>query len=176
MVGKGANPRATGDRRPRARGRRAPLIRLIVVGRARGPLAAAAADYEARLRRALDFDVVEVRDEPLHQGTAGEVMERERRRLLPHLDGRRVVCLDRSGRPVDSEGLAGLVGRWETEPPQRTAVVIGGAYGLAPDLIREATAVLSLGPLTLPHQLARVVAAEQLYRAKTILRNEPYHR
>ena len=78
-------------------------------------------------------------------------------------------------RPGDEE-LADLLRRREEEPPQRTAFVIGGPTGLAPDLLATAAATISLGRITLPHQLARVVLAEQLYRACTIIRGEPYHR
>jgi len=152
------------------------VIRLVVVGRPRGPLREAAADYEGRLARVLRLEVVEVRDEALRNGTAAEARERERRRIEPHLAGCHVVCLDREGRMCSSEELAVLVREREERPPQRTAFVVGGACGLAPALLRAAPERLSLGPATLPHQLARVVLAEQLYRATTILRGEPYHR
>jgi 23S rRNA (pseudouridine1915-N3)-methyltransferase len=86
------------------------------------------------------------------------------------------VCLDRGGRALDSEGLAAWLADREERPPQRTALLIGGPTGIAPPLLARAEQRLSLGPLTLPHQLARVLLAEQLYRATTILRGEPYHR
>jgi 23S rRNA (pseudouridine1915-N3)-methyltransferase len=151
-------------------------VRLVVVGRPRGPLADAAAEYERRIGRALRFEVREVREEPLQQGSAAEVMARERARLAPHLDGWTRVCLDRRGRTVDSEALATLLGELEERPPGRSAWVVGGSVGLDPALLDEAEHVLSLGAVTLPHALARVVLAEQLYRATTILRGEPYHR
>jgi 23S rRNA (pseudouridine1915-N3)-methyltransferase len=120
--------------------------------------------------------VVEVRDEPLQRGSALEVMEREAARIAPHTTGCTLVCLDRGGEMRSSEALAGLVAELEQRPPQRTAFVIGGALGIAAALLERADLRLSLGPATLPHQLARVVLAEQLYRATTILRGEPYHR
>lgn len=152
------------------------MIRIVCVGRPRGPLADAAREYEARLGRALRLELVEVREEALQRGTEREVRERERRRLAPQLEGWRVVALDRAGLALDSERLAERLGGWEETPPQRTAFVVGGPVGLAPELLAAADVRLSLGPLTLPHQLARVVLAEQLYRATTILRGEPYHR
>jgi 23S rRNA (pseudouridine1915-N3)-methyltransferase len=152
------------------------VLRIVVIGRARGPLAEAAAEYERRLARALRLEVVEVREEPLQQGTTAEVQERERRRAEPHLEGWPLVCLDRGGRALDSEALARWLADREERPPQRTALLVGGPTGIAPPLLQRAEQRLSLGPLTLPHQLARVVLAEQLYRATTILRGEPYHR
>jgi 23S rRNA (pseudouridine1915-N3)-methyltransferase len=152
------------------------VIRLVVVGRPRGPLREAAADYEGRLARALRLEVVEVREEPLQRGTVAEVLAREAARIRPHVEGLRLVCLDRAGDALASEALAELVRDLEETPPQRTAFVIGGSAGIDPALLARADRRLSLGPLTLPHQLARVVLCEQLYRATTILRGEPYHR
>jgi len=104
------------------------------------------------------------------------VRDREGRRIAPHLDGWHAIALDRTGKAHTSEQLAELLRDLEERPPQRTAFVIGGACGLAPAVLAATAGRLSLGPLTLPHQLARVVLAEQLYRATTILRGEPYHR
>jgi 23S rRNA (pseudouridine1915-N3)-methyltransferase len=174
VVGTGAHPRAAGDAGA-GRGGRA-LIRIVCVGKPRGPLADAAREYETRLGRALRLEVVEVREEPLQQGTPTEVMERERRRLEPHLEGFAMICLDRTGRTLTSAALADELRRREEQPPQRTAFIVGGSCGLAPALTGGADLLLSFGPMTLPHQLARVVLAEQLYRATTILRGEPYHR
>ncbi len=87
----------------------------------------------------------------------------------------RVVALSDRGEPWTSEQLAELVGRWEMEGRDVT-FVIGGADGLPADLLGRAERTWSLGPLTLPHELARVVVYEQLYRAHTIRRGEKYHR
>jgi 23S rRNA (pseudouridine1915-N3)-methyltransferase len=173
VVGARDHPRPP---RGRGAGGRRALIRIVAVGRPRGALADAAHDYEARLARAVKLEIVEVRDEPLQRGTPDEVREREGRRILPHVEGCHVVVLDRTGREHSSEELAVLLQRLEERAPQRTAFVIGGACGVSPDVLQAAGTRLSLGPLTLPHQLARVVLGEQLYRATTILRGEPYHR
>ena len=74
---------------------------------------------------------------------------------------------------LDSHGLAKLVADLERDPGS-AAFLIGGSYGLPPEVGKRADIQLSLSPLTLPHRLARLVLAEQLYRAFTILRNEPY--
>ena len=86
-----------------------------------------------------------------------------------------VVLLDIGGASWTSEALAERLDAWRHSGRDR-AFVIGGAVGVAPDVKRRAELVWSLGPLTLPHELARVVVVEQLYRASTILRGEPYHK
>ena len=87
----------------------------------------------------------------------------------------RLVALERTGEPWTSEQLAELTARWELEARDVT-FAIGGADGLPDEVLRRAERRWSLGPLTLPHELARVVVYEQLYRAHTIRRGEPYHR
>jgi 23S rRNA (pseudouridine1915-N3)-methyltransferase len=151
------------------------VIELICVGKPRGPLAEAAYEYQRQLGRLCSLTVREVREEPLQQGTPAETLERERRRVEPLLGQGWLVALDREGRQLSSEELAAFVREREEQPPQRTVFVIGGPRGLAPELRDAARTRLSLGKPTLPHQLARVVLLEQLYRAFKILRGEPYH-
>lgn len=152
------------------------VIRVVCVGRARGPLAEASAEYEERLKRACKFDLHEVREEGTPSLEPREAMLRERGRVEPLLAGYWVVALDRSGSERSSKQLAELVREREERPPQRTAFVLGGPHGIDETLLSDAELTWSLGKLTLPHQLARVVVLEQLYRAFTILRGEPYHR
>jgi 23S rRNA (pseudouridine1915-N3)-methyltransferase len=90
-------------------------------------------------------------------------------------DDARLVALSRRGEPWTSAQLAELVGRWEMDGRDVT-FIIGDADGLPEETLRRAERTWSLGPLTLPHELARVVLYEQLYRAHTIRRGEPYHR
>ncbi len=91
------------------------------------------------------------------------------------IDGAWVVALTPEGRaPRSSEAFAAWLAT-RLEVPRPTTLLIGGAAGLAPDLLRRADERLSLGPLTLPHQLARVVLAEQIYRGLAIAAGHPYH-
>ena len=88
--------------------------------------------------------------------------------------GSSVIALDQRGTAWSSEELARRLESWRGEA-RPLVLLIGGAFGLDPELLRRAHHRWSLGPLTLPHELARVVALEQWYRAWTILRGEPYH-
>jgi 23S rRNA (pseudouridine1915-N3)-methyltransferase len=89
--------------------------------------------------------------------------------------GSTLVVLARAGTPWSSEDLARQMERWRNEA-RPVALAIGGSHGLSSGFLAGASARWSLGPLTLPHELARVVVVEQLYRAITILRGEPYHK
>jgi 23S rRNA (pseudouridine1915-N3)-methyltransferase len=88
----------------------------------------------------------------------------------------RVVALDPGGEPLDSAGWAALLGDYADEGMDRVIFVVGGAGGLSDPVRRAAARIVSLGPQTLAHELAQVVLTEQLYRAWTILRGEPYHK
>ena len=149
---------------------------VCVVGRPRGELAPAIADYEQRAGRYWPLAVHEVREEPARALTPEQVRAREAERLLAKAApaGALVAC-DERGESWTSERFAGWLQRQRDEARDVT-FVIGGAYGLAP-VVRERAAVrLAVAPWTLPHELARLVLAEQLYRAGTLARGEPYHK
>ncbi len=96
--------------------------------------------------------------------------------LLERIEsGDYVVLLDQRGTAMASESLARFLERVLASSARRVVFVIGGADGVGVPVRERADAVLSLGMLTLPHELARLVLCEQLYRAQTILRGEPYH-
>jgi 23S rRNA (pseudouridine1915-N3)-methyltransferase len=141
---------------------------VLAVGRLRPYYREAYDDYIRRLGKYLKVRDVEVRE-------AGQ-REQEAERLHRHLrPGTTVVALARAGEPWSSEQLARRLERWRMDA-RPLAFVIGGSRGLAPEFLAGAAQRWSLGPLTLPHELARVVVAEQLYRGMTILRGEPYHK
>jgi 23S rRNA (pseudouridine1915-N3)-methyltransferase len=133
-------------------------------------------DYAERVRRfGLAFEsrfVPEVR--PGGRFSDAHVREREARNLRAALPERcNVIALSADGRALTTDVFARRLERWS----QPLAVfVIGGPLGLDPAFRKTADAVLSLSPMTLPHELARVVIAEQIYRAVTILRGVPYHK
>lgn len=86
-----------------------------------------------------------------------------------------VVLLDEKGKLFPSAGFAGQLESWMGQGAGKLVFVLGGAHGFSKEVYDRATSKLSLSPFTMPHQLARVVFLEQLYRACTIQRNEPYH-
>ena len=95
-------------------------------------------------------------------------------RVLPA--GALIVAMDERGRTLTSPQFAEQIARWRDSGRQDVAFLIGGADGLAPDLRARADASISLGAMVWPHMLVRVMLAEQLYRAATILAGSPYHR
>jgi len=150
-------------------------IRLIMVGRTeRGPVAEGVRDYLDRLRREL---VVEETVVP--EAANGDAAHRrlvESGRILDTLKpGEQVVVLDERGTQPTSAAFAERLGQWRDRGVRQVAFVVGGAYGMT-DAVRErADLVMALSAMTFPHQLVRVVLAEQLYRAFSILRGSPYH-
>jgi 23S rRNA (pseudouridine1915-N3)-methyltransferase len=153
-------------------------MRLIVavVGKPRhDSIAAAIRDYEERARRYWPLEVVEVKDEPARASGPDVVRRREGERLATAIGGARVIACEVGGRRMSSPEFAGWV-QGLREAAADVAFVIGGAFGLADELSQRATARVSLSSWTLPHELARLVLAEQLYRAGTIVRGDPYHK
>ena len=148
---------------------------LLSVGKLRPSYREAVDDYLRRLGRYLKVREVEVRAASREPSVEAQRAEEAERLLAKRPAGSRLVALARQGTGWSSEELAQRVERWRQEA-RPVALAIGGSYGLAPDLLASAAERWSLGPLTLPHELARVVVAEQLYRASTILRGEPYHK
>lgn len=151
-------------------------VRLLAVGRDRSGLyAPAVEEYVSRLVRVLKFQLVELPEAKKHAGTP-QARDEEAATILARLEPReRVVALDERGEEPTSVELARRVERWMTRG-QDVALVIGGSDGLAPAVLERAQERLALSKMTLAHRLARLVLVEQLYRAMTILRGEPYHK
>ncbi len=150
---------------------------VVAVGSLKGWAAEGEADYLKRLRRFFPVEVIEVSEEDLNKGTSEEVLAGEARKLLKRVPaGGYVVALDREkGEPFTSEKLARQLNSLGLSGRSHIAFILGGPLGLSPEVLKAADAVVSLGPITLPHALARVVLLEQLYRAAKINRGEKYH-
>jgi 23S rRNA (pseudouridine1915-N3)-methyltransferase len=155
-------------------------VRFVVaaVGKPRDRmLAAAIHEYETRARRYWPLDVREVREEPARAASADLVREREGERLLAQLSaGAVVVACDAGGVAMTSEEFSAWLQQLRERAEADLVFVIGGAFGLSPKVRDRANRTLSFGRWTMAHELARLVLAEQLYRAGTIIRREPYHK
>lgn len=152
------------------------LFILTVGDKLPGWAETAVAEYVKRMPREARVEVLAVKPEKRSGQSADSIKTLEAARLLEKLPaGARLVALDEHGREASTKELADLLARWLADG-RDVALVIGGADGLAPALLDKAEIKLSLSRLTLPHALARVLLAEQLYRAVSLLHNHPYHR
>lgn len=151
-------------------------ITVITVGSVRGPLAEAVTHFEERVRHYWKLETVEVDRGGGRSSRADEVIAVEDSRILSRLPPQATaVALTREGRSMSSRGLA----KWLSEralEARDVAFLVGGAFGLGANVLDKVGHRLSLSSMTLPHEMARLVLAEQLYRAGTILRGEPYHK
>ncbi len=155
-------------------------VRIAAIGRMKaGPERELAGRYLERAiasGRALGLAGFEVAE--FAESRAGSVEQRkleEAKALGTALEGF-VVALDEHGKSLDSQAFARLIERERDAGRTQFGFAIGGADGLARDLVARADLVLSFSPLTWPHQIVRILLAEQLYRATTILSGHPYHR
>jgi 23S rRNA (pseudouridine1915-N3)-methyltransferase len=130
-------------------------------------------EYTGRIRRYAPLELCEARDE---KGAAAEEMrQRECERLEKLIPpGATLVLLDERGEQMDSPGLAAFIGRQRDTGTGELVFAIGGAYGFSEDF-RTKGRLLALSKMTFTHQMVRVFLLEQIYRAFTILNNEPYH-
>ena len=152
------------------------IVAAVGKPRDRG-LAAAIRDYETRARRYWPLDVCEVREEPARGATPDAVRAREGARVLGCArPGARIVACDVGGDLMTSLEFADWVRQSRERATHDVVFVLGGAFGLSAEVRARAALRLSFSRWTLPHELARLVLAEQLYRAGTIIRGEPYHK
>lgn len=153
-------------------------IKLIAVG-TRMPdwVAKGYLEYAKRLAADVRLELVEVA--PGHRGKSGDArqaMARESARMRAAIGSRdRVVALDVKGTCWSTGQLAEKLADWQMLG-QDIALLVGGPDGLAPDCVALASQRWSLSALTFPHPLVRIIIAEQIYRAWTMLNNHPYHR
>jgi 23S rRNA (pseudouridine1915-N3)-methyltransferase len=151
-------------------------IVLVCVGRLRGsPFADDVAHYERLLSRYARLETSEVRDAGAEASRRQEAVAREAELILARMPSGTFMCaLDREGETLTSTALADWLEQ-RRQAGRDVCFVLGGAFGLDTSVLERADQRLSLGPLTLPHLLARVVLLEQLFRAHKILAREPYH-
>ena len=153
-------------------------VTVVAVGGPSGVLAPAIREYEERAGRYWKLETRAVDPEKSSKNRpVEEIMAAEADRLRAAIpDGTEVLALTRKGKGFTSTGLARHLNRLAVRGAAGATFLIGGAHGLDPALLARADHRLMLSTMTLPHDLARLVLAEQLYRAGTITRGEPYHK
>ncbi len=161
-------------------------FRVVAVGRgAPSPVQQLVDDYGGRLRHYGGCELVEVphapqRNAPLQESHLARAWERDK--IITALsgvhDGERaaVLPMDAAGKTYDSHTFAQLLDRYQQSGTRTVTFLIGGPDGLDPALLETFPHPVSLGPMTFPHMLVRVMLLEQIYRAMTILHGHPYHR
>lgn len=152
-------------------------ISVIAVGKIRKPhWKIAQEDYNLRIKRYTDFALVEIKDS-VGRGQPDDVAKQKEGEQLLKAAGsaHRKIALTETGRPMDSERFAEYLQR-QVQLYGRVTFLIGGPVGFSDDVLIECDEQLSLSPMTFPHELARVILLEQIYRACTLINNEQYHK
>lgn len=153
-------------------------IKLLAIGKTdRGEIQQLCAHYEDRLSRYTRFEFEIVPDVKMHaKRSPGEQARKEGEILLKKLEGTSpFFLLDESGKTYSSEGFAGFLQKRMNSGIRQLTLVIGGPYGFSESVYARAEGKISLSRMTFSHQMVRLFVVEQLYRAFTILNNEPYH-
>jgi 23S rRNA (pseudouridine1915-N3)-methyltransferase len=150
-------------------------VRLILVGRTeRGFVADGVQHYLARLDRTMPVEVSILPE--AGRGESAFQQRTESDRIMAAIrPGEKVVVLDERGAALTSTAFAGKLGAWRDQGVKHVVFIIGGAYGMTDEVRQRADVLLALSTMTFPHQLVRVLFAEQLYRATSILQGTGYH-
>ena len=157
-------------------------IKLICVGKIReNYLAEGIRDYAGRITPYARLEIAEVADEKAAENLSTkettQVLEREGAKIAKHLaDDAYKIALTINGKPLSSVKLAAALADLGVSGRSKLNFIIGGSLGLAPEIIAAAHMQLSLSQMTFPHQLARLILLEQIYRAFRINNGEPYHK
>lgn len=152
-------------------------LRIVALGpRQPAWVAAGFNDYARRLPREFTLELIELKPEPRGRGTSrAQILTKEAGRIVAATRGWAVIALDERGESWTTAQFAARLRDWSNSG-RPIAFVIGSADGLAETIRHDADVTMSLSALTLPHGLARVVLAEQIYRATSLLQGHPYHR
>lgn len=159
-----------------------PRITIVAAGKIKEKyLRDAAAEYSKRLSRYCRLEIEEVEDEKTPDGASAaeedQIRAKEGERLLRKIPADAyVIALAIDGREMSSEKMADWLDKLMIKGASHFVFVIGGSLGLSPEVLARSDEKLSFSKLTFPHQLARVILLEQIYRDFRIIRNEPYHK
>ena len=153
-------------------------ITLIVIGKTEDEyLVKGIGIFKSRLKHYIKFSIVEILPpRSFRLLDPQQLKEAEGMLLLKYFeDAGQVVLLDERGKPPTSVGFSGLLQKYMNAGTKHLMFVVGGAFGFSDEVYQKANYTLSLSPMTFSHQMVRLFFTEQLYRAFTIIRNEPYH-
>ena len=153
-------------------------LELLFLGKTKEAyLAAGIEDFAKRLSHYIKLEIKTVKEGKIKKGDSETfLIEKESKTLMQNTQGSYLVCLDRTGKQMDSLALAAQFERWEMQGPPKISFVIGGPLGLSASILKKADLVLSLSPMTFTHEMTRLLLLEQLYRACTIKAGEKYHK
>lgn len=138
---------------------------------------AAVAEYAKRLQHEWPFEIIEIPNVKRSKNhTPEQDMAKEAMAITQHIQPRDTVIVTAvNGKSLSTEAFAAQCANWDASG-QPLSIIIGGPDGIAPSLFQHADFTWSLSPLTLPHPIVRILIAEQLYRASSVLKGHPYHR
>jgi len=153
-------------------------LELLFLGKTKEKyLATGIDDYAKRLSRYLKVEIKTLKEGKAEKGVPENLLiEKESEKLMQNSQGSYLVCLDRTGKQMDSLELAKQMERWEMQGIKRISFAIGGHLGLSSAILYKADLVLSFSPMTFTHEMSRLLLLEQLYRACTIKAGEKYHK
>jgi len=150
---------------------------VLHVGKTRIPFVRSGVEhFQKKIKPYASLSLTPLREEPLRKGiSVQEVLRKERERFEKHLQkGIIGVALDQKGRILSSDELATLIKGWMEQGHSRPVFIIGGPYGLAPEVLEQATLSISLSSMTFSHEMTLLVLLEQLYRSLAIIHGLPY--
>ena len=153
-------------------------LELLFLGKTREAyLAAGIKDYAKRLSHYINIEIITLKEGKIKKGEPeNATIERQSQTLMQNAQGSIIVCLDRTGREINSLELAAQLGNWEMQGLKKITFVLGGPLGLSANILKKSGLVLSLSKMTFTHEMARMLLLEQLYRAYTIKAGEKYHK
>ena len=152
-------------------------IKLLLVGKTTDEsIRRIEADYEKRISRYTSFESIVIDNSAIRTGPEPVIRTKEGELILKRVSPTdHLILLDERGKSYSSMQFAAEVNNWMTSSKKTVVLTIGGAYGFSDEVKKRANGLVSLSAMTFSHQIVRIIMLEQVYRAFTILNNEPYH-
>jgi 23S rRNA (pseudouridine1915-N3)-methyltransferase len=152
-------------------------IKLVLTGKtAKNYISSGMEEYRKRIQRYIGFEAIEIETGKQASNELMTVKKTEFKAQLKNIDaGDYIILLDEKGKSLNSIEFSGFIQQKMNESRKCLVFIIGGAYGFTDEMYSKADYIISLSPLTFSHQIVRLVFMEQLYRAMTIIKGEPYH-